>query len=55
MSQDQQFLGAQLALETILAQVMSQADKAIFDYRAECGHRGDGQWAESLARPSRKS
>jgi hypothetical protein len=36
-------------LEGVLAQVQAQADKAIFDYRAECGRRGDGEWAEQLA------
>jgi hypothetical protein len=42
MSQEQQVFELQSVFEGILATVMSQADKAIFDYRAECGRRCDG-------------
>ncbi|SRR6266566_3152077 len=44
------------AFEGTFAQIQAQADKAFFDYRTECGRRGDGQWAERLPfKPSRRS
>lgn len=48
MSQEQ-VSELQQAFEGVLASVMSQADKAIWEYRTECGRRGDGHWAEQLA------